>query len=53
MLITSGSKRVKGRRGTDCDTVNTFWKWNKGLTSHVIHANSSNWKRGIGCTWKI
>ena len=30
MLITSGSKRVKGRRGTDCDTVNTFWGWNKG-----------------------
>ena len=30
MLITSGSKRVKGRRGTDYDTVNTFWGWNKG-----------------------
>ena len=30
MLITSGNKRVKGRRGTDYDTVNTFWGWNKG-----------------------
>ena len=25
MLITSGSKRVKGRRGTDCDTVTFFF----------------------------
>ena len=25
MLITTGSKRVKGRRGTDCDTVTFFF----------------------------
>ena len=30
MLITSGNKRVKGRRGTDYDTVNTCWGWNRG-----------------------
>ena len=30
MLITSGNKRVKGGRGNDYDTVNTFWGWNKG-----------------------
>ena len=31
MLITSGNKRVKGRRGNDYDTVNTVLGMEQGL----------------------